>query len=221
MHSGWRLAVPLLVLAALVLPGSGAARSAAAAYPLFYVGGNAHDLGQRDDLYFDLLELSSAGTPARITITTPAGYRVSPSYRPGFYFGDAEVYTNKGVYSGELDVAPKALFVADPSVAGCADGAHASDWLMLLKGTKGRLTVPVAVDRTASGLKLTVCLGAFNSAGLKIDEVYFVTSSVFRNPDPKRRLPLQRPRRPARGRRRSRQPPRSTRCAPTSRCPRT
>ena len=221
MHSGWRLAVPLLVLAALVLPGSGAARSAAAAYPLFYVGGNAHDLGQRDDLYFDLLELSSAGTPARITITTPAGYRVSPSYRPGFYFGDAEVYTNKGVYSGELDVAPKALFVADPSVAGCADGAHASDWLMLLKGSKGRLTVPVAVDRTASGLKLTVCLGAFNSAGLKIDEVYFVTRSVFRNPDPKRRLPLQRPRRPARGRRLSLTPPRSTRCAPTSRCPRT
>ena len=67
-------------------------------------------------------------------------------------------------------------------MAGCADGAHASNWMMLLKGTKGRLTVPVAVDRTASGLKLTVCLGAFNSAGLKIDEVYFVTSSVFRNP---------------------------------------
>jgi hypothetical protein len=182
MQSGWRLAVPLLVLAALVLPGSGAAHGAAASYPLFYVGGNAHDLGQRDDLYFDLLDLSSAGTPARITITTPGGYRVSPSYRAGFYFGDAEVYTNKGVYSGELDVAPKALFVDDPAVAGCADGAHASDWLMLLKGSTGRLTVPVAVDRTASGLKLTACLGAFNSAGLKIDEVYFVTRSVFRNP---------------------------------------
>ena len=54
----------LLVLAALVLPGSGAARSGADDYPLFYVGGNAHDLGQRDDLYFDLLNLSSAGATA-------------------------------------------------------------------------------------------------------------------------------------------------------------
>ncbi len=182
MRSGWRLAIPLLVLAALVLPGSVAARSGASDYPLFYVGGNGHDLGQRNDLYFDVLELSSAGAPARITITTPAGYRVTPSYRAGFFFGEADIYTNKGIYSGEIDVAPKAIFTNDPSVAGCADGPHTSDWLMLVKGTKGRLTVPVAADRTSAGLRLTVCLGAFNSAGLKIDEVYFVTSSVFRNP---------------------------------------
>ena len=182
MHSGRRLAVPLLALAALVLPGSGVARSGADDYPLFYVGGNTHDLGQRDNLYFDLLSMSSAGTPARITITTPAGYHLTPSYRAGFYFGEADVYTNKGTYSGEIDVAPKAIFAKDPSVTGCAEGPHASDWLMVLKGTRGRVTVPVAADRTSVGLKLTVCLGAFNSAGLKIDEVYFVTRSVFRNP---------------------------------------
>jgi hypothetical protein len=180
MSSGRRFAVPLLVLAALALPW-GTARGALS-YPLFYVGGNDHTLGGSNNLYFDLLELSSAGAPARITITTPPGYRVTPSYRPGFIFGEADVYTNKGVYTGQLDVAPKALFVSDPAVTGCAEGPHASNWLMLLKGAKGRLTAPVAVDRTGSGLRLTVCLGAFNSAGLKIDEVYFGTSSVFRNP---------------------------------------
>ena len=83
MHSGRRLAVPLLALAASILPGSGVARGGADDYPLFYVGGNAHDLGQRDNLYFDVLSMSSAGAPARITITTPAGYRVTPASPAG------------------------------------------------------------------------------------------------------------------------------------------
>ena len=124
-----------------------------------------------------------------------------PSYRAGFYFGDADVYTNKGIYSGELDVAPKAIFDADPSVAGCADGRARVRLVDAAEGTEGRLTVPVAVDRTASGLRLTVCLGAFNAAGLKIDEVYFVTSSVFRNPTRNGVYRFSAQRRPARRRR--------------------
>ena len=112
-------------------------------------GATHHHLGNRDDVYFDLLELSSAGTPAQITIQTPAGYRVTPSYRPGFYFGEADVYTNKGTYSGELDVAPRALFDKDPSVAGCAEGAHA----VRLGDARSRArsashTIPIAVDHS-------------------------------------------------------------------------
>jgi hypothetical protein len=174
--------LPLLALVAFALPASVGAQGTAKSSPLFYVGGDDHLAGQRNDLYFDLLELSSAGQPARIVISSPAGYRVSPAYRPGFYFGEADVYTSKGIYSGEIDVAPKAVFLEDPGVPGCAAGAHASDWLMLLKGPKGRLTVPVAADRTATGVKLTVCLGLFNRLGLRIEEVYFETRSVFRNP---------------------------------------
>jgi hypothetical protein len=177
-----RLAVPILVLAALLFPGPGAARTGADVYPLFYVGGDGHDLGQRNGLYFDLLELSSAGKAARIAITTPGGYRLTPSHPPGFYLGEADVYTSKGTYSGEIGVVSRAVFAGDPSVPGCAAGPHAAVWMMLLKGAKGRLTVPVAVDRSGSGLKLTVCLGAFDTPGVKIDEVYLVTRSVFRNP---------------------------------------
>ena len=127
---------------------------------------------------------SSSRPPAsaRITITTPAGYRVTPSHPPAFYLGEADVYTNKGTYSGEIDVASKAVFDADPSVTGCATGPHAASWLMLVKGAQGRLTVPVAVDHSGGGIKLTVCLGAFDTPGVKIDEVYLATRSVFRNP---------------------------------------
>ena len=67
-------------------------------------------------------------------------------------------------------------------MAGCADGPHASDWLMLRQGHEGpahrsRRGRPHSVRAQAHGLPRRL-----QHAGLKIDEVYFVTSSVFRNP---------------------------------------
>lgn len=185
MHAPRRLAVSLLFLAGLLLPAAGAAQTvsrSASGYPLFYVGGYAHDLDQRDDLYFDLVDLTQAGAAARIVIQTPPGYRVTPLHPADYNLGEADVYTSKGTYHGVLDVAPRQAFKHDPSVAGCAEGAHAATWWMSLKGPKGELVAPVAVDRRSGGLRLEVCLGALNALGLKADEVYLQTSSVFRNP---------------------------------------
>ena len=114
----------------LVLPGSASARDARsgdAAFPVFNVGGDDHDLGQENDVFFDLYDLNTAPKPAEITILSPGGYALSLVHRAGFIFGDAEVDTNRGAYKGEFEVAPRAAFDSDPATAGCADGTHAAD----------------------------------------------------------------------------------------------
>ena len=121
--------------------------TAARRFPVFDVGGDYHGLGQANGVYFDLYGLNTAPRPAMITIQTPAGYGVSLVHRSQFVLGDAEVDTNRGAYKGEFEVAPRAAFDADPATAGCADGTHAATWWMVLNGTHGELSVPVAVDR--------------------------------------------------------------------------
>ena len=151
-------------------------------FPVFDVGGDFHDLGQANGLYFDLYNLTSAPKPAIITIQTPAGYGVSLVHRTQFVLGDAEVDTNRGTYKGEFEVAPRAAFDSDPATAGCADGTHAATWWMVLNGTHGELSIPVAVDRRGPGYLLTVCLGSLQKLKLTADEIYFATRQVFRNP---------------------------------------
>ena len=83
-------------------------------FPVFDVGGDYHDLGQGNGIYFDLYTLNTAPKPAMITIQTPPGYGVSLVHRSQFVLGDAEVDTNRGAYKGEFEVAPRAAFDADP-----------------------------------------------------------------------------------------------------------
>ena len=178
-------ALVLLLAVAVFLPGGAAARGehgTAATFPVFDVGGDFHDLGQANGLYFDLYNLTSAPKPAIITIQTPAGYGVSLVHRTQFVLGDAEVDTNHGTYKGELEVAPRAAFDSDPATAGCAAGTHAATWWMVLNGTHGELSIPVAVDRRAPGYLLTICLGSLQKLKLTAEEIYFATRQVFRNP---------------------------------------
>ena len=177
-------AVLLLLVAVVLLPGGAAARKARTAdrFPVFDVGGDYHDLGQGNGVYFDLYGLTSAPKPAMITIQTPGGYGVSLVHRPQFVLGDAEVDTNRGTYKGEFEVAPRAAFESDPATAGCADGTHAATWWMVLNGTHGELSIPVAVDHRGRGYLLTVCLGSLHKLSLTATEIYFATRQVFRNP---------------------------------------
>ena len=169
----------------LFLPGSASARHARgadAAFPVFNVGGDDHDLAQENDVFFDLYDLNTAPKPAEITILSPPGYALSLVHRAGFIFGDAEVDTNRGSYKGEFEVAGHAEFEADPATAGCADGTHAATWWLVLNSTHGELSVPVAVDRKGHGYLFTVCLGSVQKLHLTMSEIYFNTRDVFRNP---------------------------------------
>lgn len=170
------------LFASVLLVAGASARRAADTFPVFDVGGDYHNLGQGNGVYFDLYGLNAAPRPAMITIQTPGGYGVSLVHRAQFVLGDAEVDTNRGAYHGEFEVAPRAAFDSDPATAGCADGTHAATWWMVLNGTHGELSVPVAVDRRGTGYKLTVCLGSLRKLRLTASEVYFATRDVFRNP---------------------------------------
>ena len=175
----WAVAAAIAGALLAVLPVGASAKDS---FPVLDVGGDFHRLGQGNGVYFDLYGLASAPRPAVITIRTPPGYGVSLVHRAQFVLGDAEVDTNRGVYRGEFEVAPRAAFDADPATAGCADGEHAATWWMVLNGTHGELSVPVAVDRHAGGYQLTVCLGSLRKLKLTATEVYFATRDVFRNP---------------------------------------
>ena len=170
------------VLAAASVAGGAGAHPARDTFPVFDVGGDYHRLGQGNGVYFDLYGLNTAPRPAMITIQTPGGYGVSLVQRSQFVLGDAEVDTNRGVYRGEFEVAPRAAFDADPATVGCAEGTHAATWWMVLNGTHGELSVPVAVDRRGTGYVLKVCLGSLRKLQLTASEVYFATRDVFRNP---------------------------------------
>ena len=182
---GARWTVLALLALILLLPGAAAAQKArhgADTFPVFDVGGDYHDLGQGNGVYFDLYGLNTAPKPAVIKIQTPGGYGVSRVHRSQFILGDAEVDTNRGTYKGEFEVASKAAFKSDPATAGCADGVHAATWWMVLQGAHGELSVPVAVDRKGAGYLMTVCLGSLTKLKLDAREVYFATRQVFRNP---------------------------------------
>ncbi len=174
-----------LLLGAVLLPGAAVARQARPAeaiFPVFDVGGDDHALGQDNDLFFDFYDMDAAPAAAEITISSPPGYVLSLVHRAGFIFGDAEVDTNRGIYKGEFAVAGRAEFDADPATAGCADGTHAATWWLVLNGTHGELSVPVAVDRKGTGDLFTVCLGSLQKLHLTMNELYFNTRDVFRNP---------------------------------------
>ena len=53
---------------------------------------------------------------------------------------------------------------------------------MVLNGTHGELSIPVAVDHRGRGYLLTVCLGSLHKLDLSATEIYFATRQVFRNP---------------------------------------
>ena len=190
-------------------------------FPVFDVGGDYHGLGQGNGVYFDLYGLNAAPKPAMITIQTPGGYGVSLVHRSQFVLGDAEVDTNRGAYKGEFEVAPRAAFDSDPATAGCADGTHAATWWMVLNGTHGELSVPVAVDRRGHGLRahglprLAAEAAADRERGLLRDP------RRVPQPDEARQLPLQRDGDPAAARTASRTRRRATSCAARSRSPRT
>ena len=174
-----------LLLGAVLVPGSAVARQtsrAEAIFPVFDVGGDDHSLGQENDLFFDFYDMDAAPKAAEITIVTPPGYVLSLVHRAGYVFGDAEVDTNHGIYRGEFEVAGPAEFNADPATAGCADGTHAATWWLVLNGSHGELSIPVAVDPKGKGDLFTLCLGSLQKLHLTMSEIYFNTRDVFRNP---------------------------------------
>ena len=117
----------------LVLPGSASARDARggdAAFPVFDVGGDDHDLGQAERRLLRPLrpEHRSRSRPM-ITIQTPGRDTASrSSIVPSFVLrrrrGGHEPRLLQGRVRGRR---PRAAFEADPATAGCADGTHAAD----------------------------------------------------------------------------------------------
>ena len=144
-----------------------AGASAADAFPVFDVGGDYHGLGQGNGVYFDLYGLNAAPQAGRDHDPDAGGYGVSLVHRAQFVLGDAEVDTNRGVYKGEFEVAPRAAFDADPATAGCADGDARSD---VVDGAERHARRAQRPRRRrpprGPGYRLTVCLGSLQKLKL-------------------------------------------------------
>ena len=119
----------------------------------------------------------------------PSRYRATLGHGSGFRMGPAEVDTLPRTGSrptrwiGYLGVVRRpAGSSGGPSAPRCAPGRHAEVWQLALNGPTGVLVLPVAVDRTAAGVTVTVCLDAIAKLGLRTDQVYMATAHTFVNP---------------------------------------
>ena len=181
-------ALALLVALVVVLAQGSARASSDDDYPTFWVGSYDTDLGRATDIWFDAFDLEFGAAPERITFTTPAAYRTSPIKSVGTQIGEASVYVKPAgggaekTLDGHLVVTDVASFAADEDAQACAPGAHAATWRLMVKGGSTSLKLPVAVDRSGGGYRLTVCLASVGALRMKTNEVYFETTGVFRNP---------------------------------------
>jgi hypothetical protein len=190
-----RLLLPLIVLASAVGLLTSTAR-ADSYYPLLQVDGDAHLLGQVNDLDFNLEYMSSAGQTSSVTIQTPAGFNGSFVQTAGTKLGTADLGvlpagTNIDAarpasitrYTGSLLVMDATAYASDSNAQACAPGPHRAYWELSLANTaSGFLVLPVAVDSSAGGYKLTMCFGALQTAGKEVEYLDLAPDQIFRNP---------------------------------------
>ncbi|HEX4519252.1 MAG TPA: hypothetical protein VH063_06685 [Gaiellaceae bacterium] len=180
------LAAPVAAIAAavLVLP-AGAGQSPGR--PIFAVGGDYQFLAQSNNLSFAASGLERGAAPAAIQIEVPSQYRLAPAHAVGAKLGAAALTAlpAKGKalsYTGQLVVASAGGFAALSRASGCQGGHHSAYWNLVLAGRDGAIRLPVALDRSALGTRLTVCLGGLAAKELRASSVSFGTSGTFRNP---------------------------------------
>jgi hypothetical protein len=197
----FRALFALAVLATLcVVPGA----SASAFYPLFTIEADHHLLGEVNDLTFNLEYLSSAGEAEKATIQTPAGFNASLVQAVGTNLGAAglgvlRAGTNVSAsptaavtrYAGSVMVMDPNAFANDPNAQACAPGPHTATWALTLRSADarnvqsvsgGQIKIPVAVDTSHGGYKLTMCFDALKAAGMEVEYLYLTPNQVFRNP---------------------------------------
>jgi hypothetical protein len=159
------------------------------------VNGDSHVLGEVNDLVFNLEYLSSAGQAHSASIQTPAGFTGSFVHAAGTKIGTAGLgvlpagtnisTTHAAItrYVGSLMVADPAALANDPTLLACSPGSHRAVWqLTLANVANGNLSLPVTVDVSQGGYKVTVCFGALQAAGKEVEWVYFAPDEIFRNP---------------------------------------
>jgi hypothetical protein len=187
------------VLALLALVGVPSA-SAYAYYPLLRIQADYHLLGGADDLTFNLEYLSSAGQAEKVTIQTPAGFNASLVQAVGTNLGRAVLGalpagTNISAaptaavtrYTGSVMVMDPSAYASDPTAQACAPGVHTAVWSLTLLSVTGahpgqKLVVPVAVDASQGGYRLTMCFDALQAMGDEVEYVDLTPEQVFRNP---------------------------------------
>jgi hypothetical protein len=185
----------LVVVLVAVVGLSTASANGAAYYPLLVVNGDAHLLGEVNDLVFNLEYLSAAGQAHSAAIQTPAGFSGSFVHAPGTKIGTAGLgalpagtnistsHASITRYTGSLMVGDPTALANDPTVQACSQGAHKAIWqLTLANVANGNLTLPVTVDASKGGYKLTVCFDALQQAGKEVEYLWFAPDEIFRNP---------------------------------------
>jgi hypothetical protein len=187
-----QLLTSLAVLAVVGVPTAAAANY----YPLLEVTGDNHQVGQVNNLIFNLEYMSSAGETERLSIQTPAGFNESLAQAAGTKLGSAGIgllptgtnistspSAKTTTYSGFLTVMDPAAYAEDPTAQACDPGTHSAIWgLSLVNVAKGDLTIPIAVDASGGGYKLTMCFDALQSVGEEVEFLYLEPGQVFRNP---------------------------------------
>ena len=165
-------------------------------YALLEVNGDDHQLAQVDNLYFNFEYLSSAGQTESVTIQTPAGFSGSLAQAVGTKLGTAGIGllpTGTNIsndpsaaitrYTGSVFVMDPAGYAADQAAQACAPGTHTAVWsLSLANVTAGNLTLPVAVDASHGGYKLTICFDTIQAAGKEVEYLFLEPDNLFRNP---------------------------------------
>src|SRR5262249_19084794 len=73
-------------------------------------------------------------------------------------------------------------FAADPRAQSCAPGTHTATWQVTVGSGSSSLSVPVAVDASASGTTFPACVEHLYGLGLKLDWFVFDLNRVVRNP---------------------------------------
>jgi hypothetical protein len=195
VHRGGRRAIAFVVFVA-ALGLASATATAANDYPLLEVTGDAHLLGEVNDLNFDLEYLSSAGQSSSVSIKIPPGFSGSFAQAPGTKLGTAglgllpagkNISTSSSSaissYEGSLMVMDPSAYANDPADEACAPGPHRAVWnLAVANVAHGDLSVPIAVDASGGGYELTMCFASLQAAGNEVEFLYFEPDQVFRNP---------------------------------------
>jgi hypothetical protein len=155
--------------------------------PLFTVGGDYQFLDQPNNLSFTASGLQFGAAAATIQVEVPKQYGLTRRHPVGYRLGAAGLTAlpMKGKelsYTGQLIVTSAGGFAAGSRANGCPAGHHTAYWHLVLTAASGALSLPVAVDGSTGGTRITVCLGGLAAAGLRASAISFATSGTFRNP---------------------------------------
>jgi hypothetical protein len=162
----------LICAATVVATVSGGAAHAVARPSIFFADSSSEQPGATAALELYVSLAASAQAPDEIVFTAPAGYGLTE--KPiGGQLGVAAINIRTPARAlqrplvGTIVNVDPATLASDPVLHACAPGAHTELWQLSLLGSV-RASVPIAVDRMASGgsYALTVCLAALRTSGV-------------------------------------------------------